>query len=251
MRVKEKQWGLVAILDALGAASYSDDDIERFLSSREIILALLEAKADDVLGEIKANRLSTFTFNDTVLILYRTERTTTIRDVRLFFALLRTFVVDSLVHRVLFRGAIAIGSFYANDDSNTVMGEAVTDAASWYDRADWIGVHATPHASVLIEALSQGASIDYAVLGYEVPMKEEPCLKLKVVNWPKVFFVPHLTPCRDDDEPRTTLLGLLSKHRVPKGTESKYSNTIAFFDQVAEGLASKKKKKKPARNARS
>lgn len=53
MPVPDKEWGIVAILDALGAASYSDQEIGRFLRSREIILALLNEKAEAVLGEIK------------------------------------------------------------------------------------------------------------------------------------------------------------------------------------------------------
>jgi len=40
--------------------------------------------------------------------------------VRAFFALLRKFMIDSLVNKILFRGAISIGTFYANEDTNTV-----------------------------------------------------------------------------------------------------------------------------------
>jgi hypothetical protein len=149
----DKQWGLVDILDALGAPNYSDEEISQFLRSREIILGLLTEKAESILGEIKKEQLSTFTFNDTVLILYRTQPETTARDFRRFFTLLRKFVVDSLVQGILFRGSVAVGSFYVNDETNTVMGSAVTDAAAWYDRADWIGIHATPHASIKIESL--------------------------------------------------------------------------------------------------
>jgi hypothetical protein len=29
-----------------------------------------------------------------------------------------------------------------DDTTNTVMGEAVSDAAAWYDKADWIGIAA-------------------------------------------------------------------------------------------------------------
>jgi len=31
------------------------------------------------------------------------------------------------------------------------MGQAMTDAAAWYDKADWIGRHATPRTSMLIQ----------------------------------------------------------------------------------------------------
>src|SRR5437867_5996672 len=117
--------GLVAILDALGAADYSDTEIRRFMRSRENVLALLTQKAEDVLGDIKAEMITTFTFNDTVLIILRTgTREPTLRDISSFFTILRKFFVDSLAHQILFRGSVAIGTYYVNDDTNTVMGQA-------------------------------------------------------------------------------------------------------------------------------
>jgi hypothetical protein len=243
---KDKQWGLVAILDALGASSYSDEEITRFLRSQEIVIALLKEKTEAILGEIKAERVSTFTFNDTVLILYRTEQQVTARDVKRFFTLLRKFTVDSLVNRVLFRGAIAIGSFYVNEGTNTVMGPAVTDAAAWYDRAEWIGIHATPHATIAIDSLEDYDPDDlkWVILNYEVPMKDMPALQLKVVNWPKAFFVGDLTPCAEGESPACMVRALLAKHAVPKGTEAKYFNTLEFFDSATKSLANKPRSKK-------
>src|SRR5881628_2187217 len=96
--------------------------------------------------------ITTFTFNDTVLIILRTgAKEPTLRNISSFFTILRKFFVDSLAHQILFRGAISIGTYYVNDDTNIVMGQAVTDAAAWYDKADWIGVHATPRATLLIQ----------------------------------------------------------------------------------------------------
>jgi hypothetical protein len=74
-----------------------------------------------------------------------------LREISAFFTIMRKFLVDSLGKGIFFRGSIAIGTFYANEDTNTVMGQAVTDAAAWYDKAEWIGVHATPRASMLID----------------------------------------------------------------------------------------------------
>jgi len=139
----QQQRGLIAILDALGAANYSGNEISQFQKSRELVLAQLKDKAIRFLGPIGARRVTTFTFNDTVLIVYRTEKPATLRDVQGFGELLRRFVVKSLQQGILFRGAIAIGQFYVNESTNTVMGEAVSDAAAWYDRADWIGIIAT------------------------------------------------------------------------------------------------------------
>jgi hypothetical protein len=51
-------------------------------------------------------------------------------EVRHFSILLRRFQVDSLLHGILFRGSISVGRFHVDDESNTVMGPAVTDAAA-------------------------------------------------------------------------------------------------------------------------
>ncbi|HVE70538.1 MAG TPA: hypothetical protein VNI54_04150 [Thermoanaerobaculia bacterium] len=154
---------------------------------------------------------------------------------------------------MLFRGSIGIigiGSFYVNDDTNTVMGSAVTDAAAWYDRADWMGVHATPQASITIDALADydPESVQYVVVDYDVPFKDIGRISLKTVNRPKAFFVPGLTPCADDEEPARKLRALLAKHPVPRGTERKYFHTIEFFDHVADSLAKKRKKARKKRD---
>src|ERR1051326_2080552 len=131
----DQKQGLIAILDALGASSYSEQEISKFLDSRERVLKLLRNKANakEVRGEIDEDAVSTFTFNDTVLIVYRTLRPATLDDVKNFCMLLRKFEVDSLAEGILFRGSLSVGTFYVDDDTNTVMGTAVTDAAAWYD----------------------------------------------------------------------------------------------------------------------
>jgi hypothetical protein len=242
---QQKTWGLVAILDALGASTYTEKEIDRFIKSRQIVLDLLNAKAEKVTGAIAGERLSTFTFNDTVVIVYRTERESTIEDVEAFFTLVRKFVIDSLVHRILFRGAIAIGSCYVNEETNTILGPAVTDAAAWYNRADWVGLHATPHASIRIQALvdsDKTKKLSHLILDYAIPLKDQTTLVLKAVNWPKAFFVAGVTPCAAGEDARSKCLSLLSKHQVPFGTERKYFNTIAFFDHA---VAKRKRKALP------
>ena len=46
--MKARQCGLLAILDDLGAATYSETEIDRFLESRELVLNKLNEKADAV-----------------------------------------------------------------------------------------------------------------------------------------------------------------------------------------------------------
>ena len=162
--------------------------------------------------------------------------------------MLRKFAVDSLAQGILFRGSVSVGKFYVSKDTNTVMGAAVTDAAAWYDAADWIGINATPLATLVIQALvEQGhGDIEHLLVDYSVPLKNRPALLLKAVNWPKAFVVSGLTPCADGEKPRAKCLSLLAEHKVPKGTESMHFNSIAFFDHCIELW--RKQKKKQARS---
>ena len=230
----EQKQGLIAILDALGAANYSDQEIFKFLESRDLVLKLLRRKANakEVRGGIHERVVTTFTFNDTVLIVYRTEGAASLNYVKNFCKLLRKFAVDSLVQGILFRGSLSVGKFYVEDATNTVMGAAVTDAAAWYNSADWIGINATPHATLVVQALvEQGqGDLDHLLVDYDVPLKDRPALHLKAVNWPKAFYVEGLTPVSDGEKPRAKCLSLLTDHRLPKGTESKHFNTMVFFD---------------------
>jgi hypothetical protein len=243
--------GIIAILDALGAANYGDTEIKRFIDSRQVVLQLLNQKAEDIFGEIRASMITTFTFNDTVLIILRTgAEEPRLKQISDFFRIMRKFIVDSLAHRILFRGSIAIGTFYANDETNTVMGQAVTDAAAWYDKADWIGVHATPRANLVIDRclkLNNGSG-GHGILDYDVPLKGGMVVRTKAVNWPKVFYIDSISPCESGTEPKQKLLEFLTQHQVPLGTENKFYNTIAFFDSAANQIMKQKRKPRSRSN---
>jgi hypothetical protein len=235
----EREHGIVAILDALGAASFGDAEIKRFIDSRQVVLRLLTEKALDVFGEIAADMVTTFTFNDTILIVLRTgEHEPRLAQISDFFTVMRKFLVDSLANRILFRGSIAIGAFYANDKTNTVMGPAVTDAAAWYDKADWIGAHATPRSTLVIQRwLEHNAKTKaHVMLDYDVPLKGGAVVRTKAVNWPKVFFVDSISPCGSDADPREKLFEFLAQHQVPWGAETKFYNTVAFFDHAVKKI---------------
>jgi len=236
-----KQNGIVAILDALGAASYSDDEIQRFIESRANVLALLEEKIDGVLGNINRSQIDVFTFNDTILVVFKTDSPPQLKQIEAFFYILRKFLVDSLCHKILFRGSVAIGTFYVDSETNTVMGTAVTDAAGWYDRSDWIGIIATPKATITIQRWLEKESTtkEHLMLDYKVPLKGGETIYVKAINWPKVFFLKSITPCKKDEEPKEKFLAILSDHTVPVGTEKKFFNTITFFDHVVKVIGKK------------
>lgn len=232
--MKPQQQGLIAILDALGAATYSDAEIDSFLESRTLVLDLLNQRA--LAGKIDRARLRLFTFNDTVVIVYLAVQgqEVSLKDIEAFCFRLRAFMMHSFQNKILFRGSLSIGPFRMVDDAtNTVMGAAVSDAAAWYDKADWIGIAATPHATMYIQSLLERhqKNYDYILVDYHVPLRGGAKATVKAVNWPKGFWLKGVRPDLPGSA-RSMLLSFLAQHRVPLGTESKYLNSLAFFDYV-------------------
>ena len=136
VEMPERKYGVVAILDALGAANYDDKEIRIFLQSRKTVMDLLKDKSEHVAERLDVARVETYTFNDTLLIVLESKSETPTRDeIDAFVTVLRKLLVDSLSRKIMFRGSFAIGSFYGQSDTNTILGKAVTDAAAWYDRA--------------------------------------------------------------------------------------------------------------------
>jgi hypothetical protein len=226
--------GLVAILDALGTKLLSLPEAIKFVALRDSIQDFTEKVVETSLPGLDMKRLSRFTFNDTVAYVYNPPSGVTLREVEQFCHVLRAFETHSIIRGTPFRGALAVGDFYIGDE-RTVLGPAVSDAASWFEAADWIGIHATPHSSILIQSLLEKrpeTSLDHVLVDYDVPLKRDKSTRrLKAVNWPKGFFVRGLRPAGIGTT-RGLVLSAFAQGRVPKDTELKYFNAIQFFDAV-------------------
>jgi hypothetical protein len=227
----------VAILDALGVRTYSKQQVKIFLESRQLVLEAAATLAEKHLNRFDKLRLSRFAFQDTVIICYRIDDTSPrcIPDFETACHLLRAFEMLSLRRGVLFRGAYSLGEVYhVSEADNTVMGPAVSDAAAWYEKADWIGVHATPEASQISDNLIQSSTSDLAhvLVDYPVPMNDRSTRNLRAINWPKGFYVEDLAPPGPEGgkEKLETLLGLLPASSDT--TRRKHSNAVDFFDFV-------------------
>ena len=79
-------------INAATRRTISDPEISKFLESRDL---RRKANADALRGDIDEKVVTTFTFNDTVLIVYRTHEPAGLKDVKNFCKLLRKFAVDS------------------------------------------------------------------------------------------------------------------------------------------------------------
>lgn len=136
-------------------------------------------------------------------------------------------MMHSLQHQILFRGCISVGSFYGVDDeTNTVMGPAVSDAAAWYNQPDWIGISATAHATIFIQSLLDRSQRDHemVIVDYDVPLKGRPSVRVKAIIWPNAFWVSCLRP--DGQSGRSMLLSFLSQHQRVRSEPSPSTTTL-------------------------
>ena len=224
----------VAILDALGADHYSREQVERFLKSRDAVAEGIEKSAEKSLKDFKLNRLGRFVFQDTLILTYETDGDDDFNALLVFGHVLRLFQWQSLLSNILLRGAFSHGEVFKIEEStNTVMGPVVSDAAAWHQRAEWVGVHATPSTSIFLQKIEEAhsRSMPFLFVNHKIPFKkgQEP-LKLKALNWPKGMY---LSAERDYRRARAQLLDVLARIGAPYDSEMKHFNTIEFFDKIA------------------
>ena len=223
--------GIVGIFDALGAKNFTLPQIQQFVNNQEEILKKIDDKSEDQMASRNLAKPTIFSFNDTIIIEIGMSNGDEYNVIKGFAKIARRFISYSLTKGLLFRGAFAVGKYSVDVDKNMILGEAVSDAASWYEEPELIGAIATPRTTMLIDMhVSQDTKPpNFILFKYTTPCKSGNH-ELFAVNWSKAFYVQGLRPenCKNGQE-YSSFLSLLSQNQVPKGVEKKYFNTIHFF----------------------
>ena len=226
----QRKEGVVYILDALGASGFSDEKIESFLRVRKDLIELVESQAEEIENSVSGeswhlNKPSTYTFGDSIIICYEFSENNKHAQILSTAIIMQNLLCQSMSRGIMFRGAFAIGSYIEESDSNTVMGSAVADAASWYERADWMGVVSTPKANITIELQVEEKHLKPDVLWkYPVPLKSSKSFELYTIPWPSAL----IGKVEGTDATRV-LAAALHSYSVPLGTEMKFKNTIEYY----------------------
>jgi len=220
-KILRKKYGMVIILDALGASEYSEQQIKQFLSSRQELNEILDHQAGWLTSVGGQRTPSVFTFGDTIIITIALSSKKKIR-VHIFgvVLLMQNYLYNSLHQGILFRGAFSIGSYIEDLKSNTVMGEAVSDAVSWYAKSEWMGLASTPKTNNTLEYLFDNEDLNKPRYfhGYRVPIKDGTTEYLYTVSWAGRFFDRSDPKFSKDKPPAKMFLEALKKFSVPYGT---------------------------------
>jgi len=161
-------------------------------------------------------------------------------DITVVKLLMRRYLFHALESGILFRGAFSIGSYIEDARTNTVMGEAVSDAASWYDKAAWMGLSSTPRTNTVLEFHYADRLDDSRFIHkYDVPLKSGKTFGLYAISWPGLFLDTGMLELEKKTDGRRWFLEILHKLSVPEGTETIFENTKRYFSFIESALLEK------------
>ena len=140
------------------------------------------------------------------------------------------------------RGAVSIGEWVElsppEPENVLLVGQAVDDAADWYDKADWLGVALTPRAGFGWASTHPVPSSGDSFVEYDVPLKirewEHDRPLRYALNWPKTMSTN-----------ASALWVRFSRGQIPPEATRKYHETARFFRKFAEKNAGEGAGKKP------
>lgn len=230
MKKTKTKFGAIAILDALGVSNYTiEQSIEYVKKIKQLHKTILQTSSF-IAEKIEVKR-DTFIahFGDTVLFAIEEDANDQMKALRTMGLLVQNYFCEALQNDLLLRGSISFGSYMLDKKKNIVLGPAVSDAAAWYNAANWAGIIATPRTTLKYKMddlhlgdLNPTKESASPLISYNVPMKDGKTMELMALNWPKKYAISF-------PKAEKELLRRLTNFSIPRGTEAKYQNTVNFL----------------------
>lgn len=228
------EYGIICIIDALGTKGvWGQIGAKKYLD----ILEKLETEISKKLEYINSleldfkSKISILSFSDTFFITQQfqyDERIDHSVFIKTFSFIIAHFFYMALTNKIFFRGAISHGMFCKRN--NTIIGPAVDDAASYFEKPNLIGVICTPSASLAYLASKSITpnEFDY-LIDYNTPIKGiENKMQLVNLNWPKLFMENYKNLEKKVIGPFEMIQRYFSEYPIPEHTIDKYTNTLEF-----------------------
>jgi hypothetical protein len=252
---EDKKYGIVVLLDALGARTASIEESKNYMTALEAIKEDIQSSNElehlDIPNEIRKSfgDITPRIFGDSILITspLRDREIATLGHGLKYIGSALAFLMTEAIHRkILFRGAVSIGDYISNPD--LVLGPAVADVANWYEQLNMVGVMATPKASFHFKRLSVATKLDVNMKtrvfdrweAYAAPTKLGE-METYMLDWPYIYSLN----CTSVQEAELRFYEGFNEFEQPLGTEQKYANTEKFFsclvNRYQESFALRKK----------
>lgn len=226
-RIKKK-FGLISYIDVLGTKDFwKHDKPEKVLKDWNIFTTDFHNTIQKICG-IKS--VVTFnTFSDTIIITLESNDVANL--LKTFSISTSTFIPKSIESNFPIRGCFSIGNFF--NDTNFFIGEAISEAAQYYDLPQWIGISASPSAHAEIERINEtDSSISDFYYKCPIPLKQSIEQDAWAVNWPKWIATSMLY-----ESYMPNLINLINKQLMNIKDVSaalKWRNTRKFCDELSK-----------------
>ena len=274
-KANEKQ-GVIAILDALGTQSVDKEMREQYINDMDDLLNRIKHFKEDINRHKKnyptsdtTQKLEQFEdiqflrFQDTIVLCWSWKTKDDPDNLNDFRTLpeilslrLKNFFVLGLEKGIKFRGVVSKGEYYLDTENNRILGQAVYDAAKWYEKAKWMGIITTPRLSLDLSDFQDKRTNEQGKNNfglyfqkYKIPLKNSPSLSLWAVAWPMNYF----GWSNHDGERKFQKQPIIKKNEIiksgkekfmkdiikgvnPSGSEEIHINTIEFFDSLIPKL---------------
>ncbi len=249
---EKSKFGIIVILDALGVSNYGIEEAVGFIEKRDELISNMRKVEENMkkAEEYKHNcpDVQIFTFADSIILMWNTNEDNVTNILPVVSQWLRPAIGWGIQNKILLRGCMTIGHYVADDKS--AIGPAIVDAVAWCDTADWFGIILTPKCKYYLDRLIENVThneescyygYDFSewFLKYEVPFKNTK-KSMWVISWPYYL----LSRTHEEETAFERLVKALMKYPIPKGTESKYENSVEFFKSFEKGVFPRIKNKR-------
>lgn len=226
----EKKIGLVSYIDVLGTKELWKN------SKPEAIPKIWNKFTTEFHAMLKRTmkdknvKLSFNSFSDTIII--TVEYPDNIYLLTKFGSAVWNAIVRSIELGIPIRGCFSLGSFY--HEGNFFIGEAITEAAEYYELPQWIGISASPSANLALERLSK--QIPSTIYAYyhkcSIPLKNSIEQEAWAIKWPELYETKYINE-NDKNHPHIPdkINSQLEKTK-DVSVALKWRNTKKFFDDV-------------------
>ena len=188
--------GIVSLIDMLGTKDSRNKECNvRVHSSWNALLSYAEHL---VRNEPALQSWKVSAFSDTMFITAEGDAKVLLGA---FGRMSARLIPKSIDLDIPIRGCVAAGEFYQSG-RKLFTGMAVTEAASYYERPQWIGISSCPSAYNVIDGLGNGRAY---YTKYDMPLKQSVEFGALVVNWPDHYNQEHADREKELDKMLNTL----------------------------------------------
>ncbi len=232
--------GIVLMMDALGISHYTTKECVDFLEK----IKRIENTIYEIKTTLKDDRQAAI-FGDSVVICWPLDKKITdYQKIKLISLEVTILIHKGLENGLLFRGCISVGEYVT--ENNIFLGPAIFDAHDWYEMTDWFGIIFSPKARIWLDSILENEKsngnyepindFEKRIIPYNVPLSqyfnEQKTKNFYAIGWP--YWYHYLKSKENKKSSKELFLNDLFKIPHPKEGESKFKNSIDFFDYCSQ-----------------